>query len=61
MQNFELDREMRHETEILELVNSNISKEELHNAIIEYHPNDVAKIFDQLTLNNADCYIKYYQ
>lgn len=50
MQNFELDREMRHETEILELVNSNISKEELHNAIIEYHPNDVAKIFDQLTL-----------
>ena len=36
--------------EILELVNSNISKEELHNAIIEYHPNDVAKIFDQLTL-----------
>lgn len=49
MNNQELDRELLHELELLDLFNSDVSDDELYHAVIEYHPNDVAKIFDKLT------------
>ena len=50
MNNQELDRELLHELELLDLFNSDVSDDELYHAVIEYHPNDIAKIFDKLTV-----------
>lgn len=51
------DREINHEEEILELFQSPLDTKEFHNLIMEYHPYDIARVFEKL---NADQRSKLY-
>lgn len=42
------DREINHENEILELFNNPIDTIEFHDLIMEYHPYDIARVFEKL-------------